>query len=162
MNGTFPLLIACDVIHSFKTIFPIPLGQVVTFDPSVTKCPAERHRLPFRRWQVRYLCTSFYMDAGFDVLYPFGYGLSYTTFAYSNVKLSAKTLKKNEVLTVTFDLQNIGKQEATEVAQLYVRDKSASVTRPVKELKRFTRVTLKPGEKTYRWNFLSVNLLFGI
>lgn len=87
------------------------------------------------------------LDAGFDPLYPFGYGLSYTTFKYDNVKLSSANLKKEDVLTVTFDLENTGKYEGTEVAQLYVQDKFASVTRPVKELKRFARVTLKPGEK---------------
>ena len=92
-------------------------------------------------------CTSFYMDAGFDPLFPFGYGLSYTTFKYSNVKLSSASLKKDDVLTVTFDLENTGKYKGTEVAQLYIQDKVGSVTRPVKELKRFTRVTLKPGEK---------------
>ena len=92
-------------------------------------------------------CTSFYMDAGFDPLFPFGYGLSYTTFQYGNVKLSSDNLKKDDVLTVTFDLENTGKYEGTEVAQLYVQDMIGSVTRPVKELKRFTRVTLKPGEK---------------
>ena len=80
-------------------------------------------------------------------VYPFGYGLSYTTFKYDNVKLSSANLKKEDVLTVTFDLENTGKYEGTEVAQLYVQDKFASVTRPVKELKRFARVTLKPGEK---------------
>ena len=66
---------------------------------------------------------------------------------YDNVKLSSANLKKEDVLTVTFDLENTGKYEGTEVAQLYVQDKFASVTRPVKELKRFARVTLKPGEK---------------
>ena len=71
----------------------------------------------------------------FDPLYPFGYGLSYTTFKYDNVKLSSANLKKEDVLTVTFDLENTGKYEGTEVAQLYVQDKFASVTRPVKELK---------------------------
>ena len=56
-------------------------------------------------------------------------------------------MKKDDVLTVTFDLENTGKYKGTEVAQLYIQDKVGSVTRPVKELKRFTRVTLKPGEK---------------
>ena len=59
---------------------------------------------------------------------------SYTTFKYGNVKLSSASLKKEDVLTVTFDLENTGKYEGTEVAQLYVQDKFASVTRPVKEM----------------------------
>ncbi|MEG1334401.1 MAG: beta-glucosidase BglX [Bacteroides sp.] len=133
--------------------FPKMVGQIpVYYSHNNTGRPATRtetllNDIPIEAGQTSLGCTSFYMDAGFDVLYPFGYGLSYTTFAYSNVRLSAKELKKDEVLTVTFDLENTGKYEATEVAQLYVQDKVGSVTRPVKELKRFTRITLKPGEK---------------
>lgn len=91
--------------------------------------------------------SSSYMDAGVQPLYPFGYGLSYTTFKYGKPQLSSKKLSSGDVLTVTFTLENTGKYEGTEVAQLYVQDKVASVTRPVKELKRFARVALKPGEK---------------
>lgn len=114
--------------------------------------PASKHfrpldELPLEVGQTSAGSNSSYMDVGVQPLYPFGYGLSYTTFGYSNVKLSSSELKKDDVLTVTFDLENTGKYEGTEVAQLYVRDKVGSVTRPVKELKRFTRVTLKPGEK---------------
>lgn len=114
--------------------------------------PASRHfkpldELPLEVGQTSAGSNSSYMDVGVQPLYPFGYGLSYTTFEYSHVKLSSSELKKDDVLTVTFDLENTGKYEGTEVAQLYVRDKVGSVTRPVKELKRFTRVTLKPGEK---------------
>lgn len=133
--------------------FPKMVGQIpVYYSHNNTGRPASRKEtlindIPLEAGQTSLGCTSFYMDAGFDALYPFGYGLSYTTFAYSNVKLSSNSLKKSDVLTVTFDLKNTGKYEATEVAQLYVCDKSASVTRPVKELKRFARVTLKPGEK---------------
>ncbi len=133
--------------------FPRMVGQIpVYYSHNNSGRPATRtetllNDIPVEAGQTSLGCTSFYMDAGFDPLYPFGFGLSYTSFAYSNVKLSATELKKEEVLTVTFDLQNTGKYEGTEVAQLYVQDKVGSVTRPVKELKRFTRVTLKPGEK---------------
>lgn len=133
--------------------FPKMVGQIpVYYAHNNTGRPATRNEvllndIPLEAGQTSLGCTSFYMDAGFDPLYPFGYGLSYTTFEYSNVKLSSSTLKKDDVLTVTFDLENTGSYEGTEVAQLYVRDKVGSVTRPVKELKRFTRVTLRPGEK---------------
>lgn len=114
--------------------------------------PASPHfkpleQVPLEASQTSEGSSSSYMDVGAQPLYPFGYGLSYTTFEYSNVKLSSSTLKKDDVLTVTFDLENTGKYEGTEVAQLYVQDKVGSVTRPVKELKRFVRVPLKPGEK---------------
>lgn len=91
--------------------------------------------------------TSFYLDAGFDPLYPFGYGLSYTTFNYDNLKLSANELKSADVLTVTCDITNTGTFDGAEIVQLYIQDCFASVTRPVKELKRFDRIQLKAGEK---------------
>ena len=133
--------------------FPKMVGQIPAYySHNNSGRPATRNEtllkdIPVEAGQTSLGCTSFYMDAGFDPLYPFGYGLSYTTFKYGDVKLSADELKKDDVLTVTFDLENTGDYEGTEVAQLYVRDKVGSVTRPVKELKRFTRVTLKPGEK---------------
>jgi len=133
--------------------FPKMVGQVpVYYAHNNTGRPATRSEvliddIALEAGQTSLGCTSFYMDAGFDPLFPFGYGLSYTTFQYGNVKLSSDNLKKDDVLTVTFDLENTGKYEGTEVAQLYVQDMIGSVTRPVKELKRFTRVTLKPGEK---------------
>lgn len=102
--------------------------------------------IPLEAGQTSLGCTSFFMDAGFGPLFPFGYGLSYTTFEYSNLQLSAKQFKADEMITATIDLTNTGKYEATEVVQLYVTDLVGSVTRPVKELKSFQRVTLKPGE----------------
>ena len=133
--------------------FPKMVGQIpVYYAHNKTGRPATRNEvllddIAVEAGQTSLGCTSFYMDAGFDPLFPFGYGLSYTTFKYSNVKLSSASLKKDDVLTVTFDLENTGKYKGTEVAQLYIQDKVGSVTRPVKELKRFTRVTLRPGEK---------------
>ena len=103
--------------------------------------------IPVEAGQTSLGCTSFYLDAGFDPLYPFGYGLSYTTFEYSNIRLSASKLKKNDTMTIEFDLANTGQVAATEVAQLYVQDKVGSIARPVKELKRFARIELHAGEK---------------
>ncbi len=101
--------------------------------------------IPLEAGQVSLGCTSFYLDAGFTPLYPFGYGLSYTTFEYKNIKLSANELSKEDTLSVTFDLVNSGKYAATEVVQLYIQDKVGSVTRPVKELKAFERVFVEAG-----------------
>jgi beta-glucosidase len=80
-------------------------------------------------------------------LYPFGYGLSYTTFAYKNLKVTpAPVAGDADAQTVTVDVTNTGQRAGDEVAQLYLRDVVSSVTRPVKELKGFQRITLKPGE----------------
>ncbi|MBQ8094505.1 MAG: glycoside hydrolase family 3 C-terminal domain-containing protein [Clostridia bacterium] len=80
------------------------------------------------------------------VLYPFGYGLSYTTFDYSNLKLSADSIKDTDELTVCVDVTNTGKVAGKEVVQLYVSDRESSVFRPVRELKGFDKVELQPGE----------------
>jgi beta-glucosidase len=89
---------------------------------------------------------SHYIDQTNDPLYEFGYGLSYTTFQYENLKLSSGNFNENSKITATFTLKNTGKYEGKEVVQMYIRDLFASVTRPVKELKDFKMVTLKPGE----------------
>ena len=81
-----------------------------------------------------------------DVLFPFGYGLSYTTFAYSNLRLSAQRLTDRDTLTVTVDVTNTGKAFGKEVVQLYVGDPVSDVFRPVRELKGFEKVALQPGE----------------
>lgn len=95
-----------------------------------------------------------YIDVPNDALYPFGFGLSYTTFAFSNVHVSrgsvplAEAIRADakDLVTVTAMVKNTGQREATEVAQLYVRNLGASVEQPVRSLKGFTRVTLKPGQ----------------
>lgn len=102
--------------------------------------------IPVEAGQTSVGCRSFYLDAGSRPLYPFGYGLSYTTFEYSDLTLSSDKLASTDVLTVTLNLKNTGRYDGTEVVQLYVQDKVGSVTRPVKELKAFQRVDLKAGE----------------
>ncbi len=79
-------------------------------------------------------------------LFAFGYGLSYSTFAYSKLAVTPQTGNLNEPVSVSFDVKNTGRREAAEVAELYVGDSHASVPRPVKELKAFAKVSLKPGE----------------
>lgn len=79
-------------------------------------------------------------------LFPFGFGLSYTSFAYDNLHLSADTITPDEGLIVSIDITNIGKRAGQEVVQVYVHDVAASVMRPIKELKGFTKVALSPGE----------------
>ena len=94
-----------------------------------------------------YVGYRFYDAAEKPVLYPFGYGLSYTEFAYSDLKLSATAIDEGEPLTVTFKVKNVGKRDGAEVAELYVADKVSSIFRPKKELKGFRKVFLKAGEE---------------
>ncbi|GLB52795.1 glycosyl hydrolase [Neptunitalea chrysea] len=89
---------------------------------------------------------SHYVDERRDALYPFGYGLSYTTFKYDNISLSASSFSEGEPLTVTVSVTNTGKLDGEEVVQLYLRDLVASTTRPIKELKGFEKVFIKAGE----------------
>ncbi|HLP26593.1 MAG TPA: fibronectin type III-like domain-contianing protein, partial [Acidobacteriota bacterium] len=81
-----------------------------------------------------------------EPLFPFGHGLSYTTFKYSNLKLSAKSITPKDTLKVKVDVTNTGKVAGKEVVQLYVRDRVGSVTRPVRELKGFRKIELAAGE----------------
>jgi beta-glucosidase len=87
-------------------------------------------------------------NLGFQVspLFPFGYGLSYTTFQYSNLKLSSPIMKKNGTVSVSVDVKNTGSRKGAEVVQMYIRDDYSSVTRPVKELKGFKKIWLDPGQ----------------
>jgi beta-glucosidase len=88
-----------------------------------------------------------YIDGTTKPLYPFGYGLSYTTFDISAPMLAKATIGANETVRVSVDVTNTGKVKGDEVVQLYIRDDFSSVTRPLLELKHFKRVTLNPGEK---------------
>ncbi|HET6852444.1 MAG TPA: glycoside hydrolase family 3 N-terminal domain-containing protein [Pyrinomonadaceae bacterium] len=118
--------------------FPRTVGQVpMYYNYMNTGRPPEE--------QNRY--TSKYIDLPWTPLFPFGYGLSYTKFKFSNPQLNTPRIDNNGKLTVSVEVENVGRRAGDEVVQLYIRDPVATMTRPVKELKGFQRVTLQPGEK---------------
>jgi beta-glucosidase len=88
-----------------------------------------------------------YLDAPNDPLYPFGYGLSYTRFAYSQLSLNKKSIRPGEKIQISIAITNTGNYDGEETVQLYIQDEVASVTQPVKELKAFQKVFLKKGER---------------
>ncbi len=105
--------------------------------------------------------VSAYIDLDNDPAYPFGFGLSYTTFQYSDVNVSATQLKGNQTLTASVTLTNSGNYDGEEVVQLYIRDLVGKVVRPVKELKGFQKIFLKKGEsKTVSFNITPEDLKF--
>lgn len=120
------------------TTFPLSVGQIPLY---------YNHKNTGRPMDPNNKFTSKYLDSPNDPLYPFGYGLSYTTFGFSDIKLSKKQLKGDEKLTVSVTLTNSGKVAGEEVVQLYIQEPVASISRPVKELKNFKKVMLQPGEK---------------
>ncbi len=91
--------------------------------------------------------TSKYFDAPWTPQFPFGYGLSYTQFKISNLQLNSSRIRPDGMVRMTAEVENTGKRAGDEVVQLYIRDVAASISRPVKELKGFQRVSLQPGEK---------------
>jgi beta-glucosidase len=122
------------------TSFPVNVGQIpIHYNHKNTGRPfnGDVNNAKFK---------SNYLDVSNDPLYPFGFGLSYTRFSYSDLKLSKTSLKGNETLTATVTLTNSGKYPGEEVAQLYISDPVATVTRPVKTLKGFQKVSLNAGE----------------
>jgi beta-glucosidase len=120
----------------------------VTFPRSVGQVPIYyNHMNTGRPPEAENRYTSKYYDMPWTPLFPFGYGLSYTTFKISNLQLNAQKIAANGKVTVTVDVENTGKRAGDEVVQLYIRDPVATMTRPVKELKGFQRISLQPGEK---------------
>ncbi|MBN1291597.1 MAG: glycoside hydrolase family 3 C-terminal domain-containing protein [Candidatus Latescibacteria bacterium] len=116
-----------------------PGGKLpITFPRSVGHLPAYYNHKP--------TISQNYLFETKEPLFPFGYGLSYTTFFYSNLRVTPKEIGPSGKAKVSVDITNTGKVEGDEVAQMYIRDVVSSVTRPVKELKGFERVTIKPGE----------------
>ena len=124
-----------------------PSGKLpITFPRSVGQIPLYYNHKNTGRPISANKYTSKYLDIENTPLYPFGFGLSYTTFSYSNLKLNKHIIKQGEDVKVSVDLKNIGKCTGTETVQLYIRDEVASVTRPVMELKGFCKVTLNSGQ----------------
>jgi beta-glucosidase len=135
--------------------FPRNVGQApIHYDMKNTGRPIELGA-PGAKYVSRYL------DAPNTPLYPFGYGLSYTSFTYSPVTLDKTTMRPGETLTASVTVTNSGARDGEEVVQLYVRDLVGSVTRPVKELKGFEKINLKKGEKrTVRFTLTDADLAF--
>ena len=125
-----------------------PSGKLpMTFPRSVGQIPIYyNYKNTGRPGPKNEVFWSHYSDEVNTPLYPFGYGLSYTTFEYSNIIIDNKILQKDSSINVSIELKNIGKLKGKEVVQLYIKDRYASVTRPVRELKGFELVELKSGE----------------
>ena len=131
-----------------------PSGKLtITFPVSVGQIPAYYNRKPSS--PIKYVLD----DRKY--LYPFGYGLSYTTFEYKNLTISPSSIKSGETAKVSVDVTNTGKMKGDEIVELYIHDLLASVTRPVKELKGFERIGLNPGEtKTVTFTITPAQLEF--
>ncbi len=125
-----------------------PSGKLpVTFPGSTGQIPLYYyHKSTGRPFDEEDKYTSKYTDSPNTPLYPFGYGLSYTTFGYDNITVSKNRIKKDESFTVNLNVKNTGNCAGEEVVQLYIRDDYASITRPVKELKGFKKLNILPGE----------------
>jgi len=126
-----------------------PGGKLpVTFPRAVGQVPIYyNHKSTGRPADAANKYTSKYIDLPWTPLYPFGYGLSYTRFKISNLRLSATSLPSTGLITAQVDVENTGSRPGDEVVQLYIHHVAGSVTRPVKELKGFQRLTLRPAEK---------------
>ncbi len=120
--------------------FPLKLSDT----PAFTNWPGDAGKVHYG--EGLYIGYRYYDAKELPVLFPFGFGLSYTTFAYSNPRLSAETFKDVDGLTVTVDVTNTGVVAGKETVQVYVHDRASSLSRPIKELKGFSKVELQPGE----------------
>lgn len=137
----------CDVLFGDTS----PSGRLTMSMPySVGQVPIYYNHLqtgrPVTDGEPYRVFASNYIDQPNGPLYPFGYGLTYSTFSYSDVSLSCPEMSSNGSVTATVEVKNTGSREASEVVQLYIRDIEASISRPLMELKGFERITLKPGE----------------
>lgn len=134
--------------------FPRHVGQIpIYYNHRITGKPANNSTwqkiddIPAEAPQLSIGNTSHYLDYGFEPMFPFGFGLSYTSFDYSNLKIENDKITLEGTLKVSVDVSNTGKYDGNEVVQLYIRDLFASRVRPVKELKDFQKVFLSEGKK---------------
>lgn len=136
--------------------FPRNVGQIpIYYNHKNTGRPLGNKEGIFEKFKTNYL------DVPNEPLFPFGFGLSYTTFAYSNLKISKAKFTKNETIRVSIDVSNTGNFDGQEIVQLYIRDLVGTVTRPVKELKGFEKVLIKKGEtKTVSFTISEEDLKF--
>ncbi|WP_298539374.1 beta-glucosidase BglX [uncultured Aquimarina sp.] len=140
---------------------PIHYNHKNTGRPVIPEEFVHMDSIPIAAWQSSLGNTSHYLDAGFLPQYPFGYGLSYSSFKYSDVNISSVNPKIGDTITVKVSITNTGKIKAKETVQLYFRDMVGSLTRPVKELLRFKKVTLEPGaSKEVVFSFSTDDLAF--
>jgi beta-glucosidase len=133
--------------------WPKAVGQIpIYYNHTNTGRPPQGRKfipideIPIGVWQSSLGDTSNYLDLGYEPQFRFGYGLTYTTFAYSNIRVSKPRVAFGESFEISADVTNTGKRAGSDVAQLYIRDRVGDVTRPVRELKGFERVALPPGE----------------
>ena len=133
--------------------WPKSVGQIpIYYNHTNTGRPADSASfvgikdIPIEAWQSSLGNNSHYLDAGYTPQYPFGYGLSYTSFVYNNTTIEKKILSQTDSLIVTATVTNTGNRSGVETVQLYVQDVTASLVRPVRELKAFSKVQLKAGE----------------
>ncbi|GGF25220.1 glycoside hydrolase family 3 N-terminal domain-containing protein [Flavobacterium limi] len=150
--------------------WPKEVGQIpIYYNHPNTGRPADPQTfvaiqdIPVEAWQSSLGNNSHYLDVGYEPQFPFGFGLSYTTFSYENLKIEKTVLKNNnsEKLNVSAVITNTGNHTGTETVQLYVRDITGSIVRPVRELKDFVQIELKPKEsKTVNFSILVSDLAF--
>lgn len=139
-----------------------PSGKLpMTFPRSVGQVPISYNDLPTSRPSTGDRYTTGYLDEKPTPLYAFGHGLSYTTFAYSGLKVSAPGMARGGSVEIRFDIQNTGTRSGQEVAQLYTRQLVAARSRPMRELKGFQKITLKPGQrKSVRFTLRASDLAY--
>lgn len=161
-SGTMGGAAIADVIFGAYN----PSGKLtMTFPRNVGQIPIYyNHKNTGRPYEIKGAEQRFiskYLDVSNSPLYPFGYGLSYTSFEYSDLKINRKAFNFNQTIEVSVMVTNIGKYDGEEIVQLYIQDLIGSVTRPVKELKGFEKVMIKKGEsKKITFTLTTYNLAF--